>query len=68
MLSLYTRLVGYWVDIMMLNSTVEIMLAVIKACQMIKSLGGDIYTIGIVFFIFHPYTGRKRTSVNVCKE
>ena len=33
---------GYWVDTMMLNCTDEIMLAVIKTPQMIKSLGGDI--------------------------
>jgi len=38
---------GYWVDIIMLNCTVEIMLAVIKAPQMIKSLGGDIIPLAL---------------------
>ena len=38
---------GYWVDIMMLNCTDEIMLAVIKTPQMINSLGGDIIPLAL---------------------
>lgn len=43
---------GYWVDIMMLNCTDEIILAVIKTPQMIKSLGGDIIPLALSPLLF----------------